>query len=242
MTEISDERLRSLELIDFSSMPNLKINIIGMGAVGSRVFEQLVCLGCRNINCYDFDEVEAHNLHNQLWIRADVGKKKVDAAKAWFMDKYAEDPSDYDMHFIDERVTEEAVRDQMTGIVMLCVDTFEGRRQIAQGAADSGGEISLVIEGRCAPKFNNVRCVDPSDERQVKTFMESLGSDDDPEVYVSICGLPISFAPVMIACGTMMVMHCVNFLKEGQIIEMNQMTNFISSPMLVLGARSMTGE
>ena len=235
-TKLTDAKLRSLELIDFQSIPDLKIHIVGKGAVGSRVFEQLICLGARNITCYDFDHVEGHNLHNQLWIANDIGKSKCSAARGWFTDKYNKDPDDFDIEFVEELVTKDMAKD-FTGIVMLCVDTFDGRRDIMAGCVESEGNVKLVIEGRCAPAFNNVRCVEPSDEKQVEAFYGSLGSDDDPDVHVTICGLPISFAPVMIACATQMVMQGVNFIKNGDMtFDDNRLTNFISSPMLVLGA------
>jgi len=230
---MTNDSIRSLELIDFENHPELCINIIGLGAVGSRVFEQLICLGARNIKCFDFDEVEGHNLHNQLWVQADIGAPKVEAASEWLKEKYAIDADEFDIEFHDVRVTKEMAQ-EMTGIVMLCVDSFDARRDIMSGSVKSGN-VSLVIEGRCAPSFHNVRCVNPEDGDQVEAFYESLGSDDDPNLHVSVCGLPISFAPVMIACGTMMVMQCINYVANDYIASYNRMTNFISSPVLELG-------
>ena len=56
-----------------------RIHIIGCGAVGSTVAENLVRFGLTNITLYDFDTVEAHNIANQMFRTIDIGKPKTQA-------------------------------------------------------------------------------------------------------------------------------------------------------------------
>ena len=53
------------------------IHIIGVGAVGSRIAEQIARLGFTRVIIYDFDTVDDINIPNQLFYHADIGKTKV---------------------------------------------------------------------------------------------------------------------------------------------------------------------
>ena len=55
-----------------------RIDVIGAGATGSRVVLALAKLGLDNIHVWDFDHVEAHNIANQVFGLADIGKLKID--------------------------------------------------------------------------------------------------------------------------------------------------------------------
>src|SRR5690554_7434317 len=58
-----------------------EIHLVGVGAIGSNILNQLVRLGFSNIHIYDFDIVNQHNITNQLYTQEDIGKFKVDAIK-----------------------------------------------------------------------------------------------------------------------------------------------------------------
>ena len=50
-----------------------RVHIIGCGAIGSTVAENLVRFGITKITLYDFDTVEAHNIANQMFRHTDIG-------------------------------------------------------------------------------------------------------------------------------------------------------------------------
>ena len=56
-----------------------RVHVIGCGAIGSTVAENLVRFGITNITLYDFDKVEAHNIANQMFRSTDIGKLKIEA-------------------------------------------------------------------------------------------------------------------------------------------------------------------
>lgn len=58
------------------------ITIIGAGSVGSAITLVLAKMGFNNITVYDFDNVEPHNIPNQLYGLGMIGKKKVKALKS----------------------------------------------------------------------------------------------------------------------------------------------------------------
>ena len=55
------------------------IHIIGVGAIGSRIAEQLARLGFTNLVIYDFDTVDEYNITNQLYTYPDIGLPKTEA-------------------------------------------------------------------------------------------------------------------------------------------------------------------
>ena len=57
-------------------MLNGRVHIIGCGAIGSTVAEMLTRFGITKITLYDFDDVEAHNIANQMFTQEDIGKKR----------------------------------------------------------------------------------------------------------------------------------------------------------------------
>ena len=65
---------------------NKEINIIGCGAIGSYVALQLVKLGCTDINLWDFDRVESHNITNQVYTNKDITFPKTAALRQHLLD------------------------------------------------------------------------------------------------------------------------------------------------------------
>jgi tRNA A37 threonylcarbamoyladenosine dehydratase len=58
-----------------------QILVCGCGAVGSNLIDNLVRQGFKNITVIDFDRVEDHNRHTQIWGRKEVGHSKVSVLK-----------------------------------------------------------------------------------------------------------------------------------------------------------------
>lgn len=99
------------------------IHIIGCGAIGSHVAEQLTRIGCTNIHLWDFDYVEAKNVTNQMFMDSDIGKEKVDAVA----DMMKAINSEIIVIKHPKGITPPYV---VNGYVFLCVDNIDLRREI----------------------------------------------------------------------------------------------------------------
>jgi hypothetical protein len=140
------------------------VHIIGAGATGSHVFAALVNLGVTNISVYDYDDVEEHNLANQIYTGSDVGKPKVEGCREYVKHKLGLEEAPDDMRFINDKVTPItlATRDYCKGgIVFLLTDTMDSRRSIFSqltrhhDEANADGAVmrtlaALIIETRMA--------------------------------------------------------------------------------------------
>lgn len=189
MAEISIRRHQSI--FDPSKHRN-PIHIIGVGATGSRVFQSLVELGCTNIHCYDFDTVEPHNLANQAFCYADIGKKKVQACRDLYMHKTGAAEPAKDMRFFDEKVPFKQMP-MLEGTVFLLTDSMESRKEIYLNCLKDNPLIHHVIETRMASTHGNVFSFTPGDAAASATWFDSL--IDDGVAELSPCGQPLSVGP-----------------------------------------------
>lgn len=125
MEMIIVNRSKVLEFFDGITDVKACIHIIGCGAIGSHVAEQLTRLGCTNIHLWDFDKVEAKNITNQMFLNADIGKQKVDAVEE--MMKSINDQVIVTKH--PKGIVKPYI---VNGYVFLCVDNIDLRREIVK--------------------------------------------------------------------------------------------------------------
>jgi molybdopterin/thiamine biosynthesis adenylyltransferase len=83
LDETRTQRYRRHDLIDWFSQEQVaaaRIAVIGAGAVGNEVVKNLVLLGVGEVDVFDFDVVELHNLTRSVLLReADAGRNKAEA-------------------------------------------------------------------------------------------------------------------------------------------------------------------
>lgn len=101
------------------------IHIIGCGAIGSTVAENLTRLGINQIHLWDFDTVAPHNIANQMFLARQIGMPKVDAVEE---NLKAINP-DLIVVKHDKGWT---VGDTISGYIFLAVDSIELRKKIVQ--------------------------------------------------------------------------------------------------------------
>ena len=118
------ERSKVLEYFD-AKLVRKPIHIIGCGAIGSHVAEQLTRIGCENIHLWDFDTVEPKNITNQMFYNDDIGTLKVDAVASMML------RINPDIRVIKH---EKGINSPyiVNGHLFLCVDSIELRKEIVE--------------------------------------------------------------------------------------------------------------
>lgn len=175
-----------------------RIHIIGCGSVGSTVAEILARAGVVNFTLWDFDVVEAHNLANQMFREADVGKPKVEALTDIL---YEINPEVKD----HVKIQADGWRgQQLNGYVFLCVDDIELRREIVEKHMDSP-YIKAMFDFRTRLEDAQHYAADWSNLKMKKDFLNSMNFSHDEakeETPVSACNVTLSVAPtVRIICA-----------------------------------------
>lgn len=186
-----------------------RIHIIGCGAIGSTVAENLARFGLTKITLYDFDRVEPHNIANQMFTTDDIGKTKVEAVAEYLMRINPEIKNDLVL------APKGYTNQRLSGYVFLCVDNIDLRREIAKSCVGNpfikgmfDFRMRLTDAQHYAAAWNDAKMVD--------AFLKSMAFSHEEakkETPVSACNITLSVAPtvrMIVAAG---VSNFINFAK-----------------------------
>lgn len=182
------------------------INVIGAGALGSWLVLQLVKMGFKYIKIWDGDDVELHNLPNQLYGEEHIGMKKVFALTNILnnlypsLTKYVEP--------IPEYVTASSAR-LLKGVVFNCVDSMLARKMIYKWGY-LRGDIDLMIEDRLSIHGGYIYTI----AKNIKEWDYKGTLYDDEEAEVSECGVSQTVATAGFFISALMVDILISWLKE----------------------------
>ena len=122
------DKIKILEYFDASKVisEHSPIHVVGCGAIGSHIAEQLARIGCKNIHLWDFDTVSAHNITNQLYTSADINELKSTATALTMLDINPDLQNNITTHNSGWQ------GELLNGYVFLCVDNIDLRREIVK--------------------------------------------------------------------------------------------------------------
>jgi hypothetical protein len=164
---------RQLDLFSPEKFGDKEVHVVGAGATGSYVAYLLAKMGVRNLHVWDFDDVETHNLPNQIYRLKDVGRPKVDALREIISDATG----------IEITAHNEAVvgGTALKGIVFLLVDSMNVRKDIWNGSLKFKFLVELMIETRMAIDNGRIYAIRPSRPADIKLWEGTLYSDEEAE-------------------------------------------------------------
>lgn len=190
-------------------MLDARVHIIGCGAIGSTVAENLARFGITKITLYDFDKVEPKNIANQMFRHQDIGKLKVEAVASM-------------LHEINPGCLDDVklVRDgwtgqRLSGYVFLCVDNIDLRREIATACMENTF-VKGMFDFRMRLTDAQHYAADWKDRKMVEDFINSMGfshEEAQEETPVSACNITLSVVPTVRAIVAFGVSNFINFVK-----------------------------
>lgn len=190
---------------------NERCHIIGCGAIGSTVVENLVRLGITKITIWDFDKVCAHNITNQMFYDDQIGKFKVDAV-AENLERI--NPS------IDLVVKNMAYTGQnIAGHIFLCVDNIEVRKEIVKVNWDNPNIISMFdFRMRLLDaQHYGARWKDHKEKQALLDSMDFTHAEAKEQTPVSACGTELSVVPTVRLIAALGVVNFMNFIKNNEM-------------------------
>jgi len=188
-----------------------RIHIIGCGAVGSTVAENLVRFGLTKMTLYDFDTVEPHNIANQMFRSVDIGKTKVQAL-AEYLQEINPDIID-DLEIEAEGYTGQ----KMSGYIFLCVDNIDLRREISE-KNKSNPYIKAMFDFRIRLEDAQHYAAKWNDGKMVENFISTMNFSHEEakkENPVSACNIELSVSPTVRQICSVGVCNFINFVKSG---------------------------
>jgi threonine dehydrogenase-like Zn-dependent dehydrogenase len=157
--------------------------VVGCGTTGSWVAHDLLRLGFCNIRVVDYDNVESHNVPAQFHSADHVGVPKVEAFKAamkrlkmpvpkQIVKARYPIPQNMTKHHKWARVTEDSY-------MWSCVDSVDGRRDIAEAARLAG--VRQLIDLRMGPESGTILATGVNGPMPWDDYMASLDVEFAPE-------------------------------------------------------------
>ena len=198
--------------IEFFDPTNIDcaIHIIGCGAIGSRITELLVRLGCTKIHLWDFDTVSPHNITNQLYTSEDIGKLKVDCLAA-----YAKKINP----LVELVLHGKYSKQNISGFVFLCVDSIDLRREITTHLKENK-YVKAMFDARMRLTDAQSYGADWSEKSSKEAFINTMqfSSEEAKEATpVSACGTTLSVAPTVWTVASVTVSNFINFTLGKEI-------------------------
>lgn len=186
-----------------------RIHIIGCGAVGSTLAENIARLGITRISLYDFDTVESKNIANQMFLEKDIGKPKVEAVARAICRINQEIASELRLY------REGYVNQNLSGHVFLCVDNIDLRRTICESNR-SNANIASIYDFRMGLTNGQHYAADwskPQDRERLLNTMQFSHAEAAEETPVSACNQVLSVAPTVRTLVAFGVANFMNFVK-----------------------------
>lgn len=221
--------LRHLSVFSPHAFGSRRVDVIGVGATGSRIALSLAKLGVENIHVWDFDTVEEHNVPNQAFGLEHVGLLKTDALAALIK---AATGTDITVH--SEKVDG---TQQLGEIVFLLTDAMASRKEIWNGALKYKLQTSLVVETRMGGDTGRVYTVNPNKPGHIRAWEETLYEDAEAEV--SACGTSVSVGPTAEVISGLAVWQLMRWfaIENGADDELDNEIIFSLRPMVTMSRK-----
>jgi molybdopterin/thiamine biosynthesis adenylyltransferase len=168
-TRVEERFQRHWDMLDVKALHDMPIKIIGTGSVGSFTALALVKMGAQNVEVWDDDIIDEHNISNQFFRIKDIGEYKVDALQS-LISEFEE------VSIINNPVKYSGNEDKLEGIVIVALDSMMPRKRIWEKCKNNP-RIKLFIDPRMGGRVARIYSVNPftgGDE-----YEKTLYHDDD---------------------------------------------------------------
>ncbi len=199
-----------------------RVDVVGVGATGSKIAMSLARLGVQNIHVWDDDTIESHNIANQNFNLSDIGEMKGSSIK-----EHIENATGTIIEVHNVRLG--ATPEPLGEVVFNLVDTMSARKEIWESSVKLKPLTKLMIETRMGPDNGRVYAVNPIASKDIKGWEGTLYSDDVTPV--SACGATSTIG----STGDMISGFAVwNFMRFAAGKDIPNEIIFSIEPMLLL--------
>ena len=199
-----------------------RIHIIGCGSVGSTIAENLARCGITKMTLYDFDKVESHNVHNQMYDERHIGMTKVDALASILKDINPE--IERDLKLVPEGWTDQ----KMSGYIFLAVDSIDVRKEIVDKHFNDMN-VRAVFDVRTLLTGAQHYAADWMDLKMKKNLVASMDFTHEEamdETPVSACGTTLGVVTTVRLISALAVNNYIKFVKGEGLWKFVQIDGF----------------
>ena len=188
-----------------------EIHIIGCGAIGSTIAEQLARLGIKKLHLYDFDVVTEHNITNQMFYLAHVGLTKLKAL-------------DEILHAINPEIELEhhpegwEEGNNLSGYIFLAVDDIELRQKIVEDNLFNPNIIAMFDTRMRLTDAQHCACLWTEQGKDfLRKTMNFTSAEAASSTPVSACGTTLSVTPTVRLICSLAVSNLLNVIMGKEL-------------------------
>lgn len=197
------------EFFDYNTIKQV-VHIVGCGAIGSTLCDELARIGVSKFKLYDFDSVAPHNISNQNFTRYDIDKNKAAICKEMILSIN----EDAEVVVETEGLKEPYVIPE-GGVICLCVDDIALRRQILT-ANKINPNVTAFVDFRMRLTDAQHYLAAKSDGAKVNQLLQTMQFSHEEaaaDTPVSACGVALS---VRYTVETIVALGVANLVKFWQ--------------------------
>lgn len=183
-----------------------RVDVIGVGATGSKVALSIAKLGVRNLHVWDGDLVEEHNLANQAYRKVDVGRPKATALARIIRDATGTTVTTHGF-WAGERT--------LGRVVFMMADSMAVRKAVFD-TIKMNPNVSMVVDSRMGSDRAYLYSYRPGIPETLNAYQDTLFDDDGAHVEVSACGTTISVGPTSDIISGMAAWAFIRHAAEGE--------------------------
>jgi len=150
---------------------NPKVVVVGAGSLGSNIVFLLAKMGVQDIKVYDGDDIEEHNLPNQMYTHEQVGLSKV-VALSENLNMFGQNSFRFNVGNVTDKVD---IPNEAETIYILATDTLESRRLVY-------GLIEFfpmhLIDARSGGEGYQIYYVDLMNDEMKAEYVKTLEGED----------------------------------------------------------------
>lgn len=202
--------LNTLRHLDFFNPMKIKdtVHVIGVGAVGSHIASALARLGVKNLHIWDFDDVESHNIPNQMFTEEDLGNLKIDAVEKQLLKINPEISITKHTKYVDQ---------ELKGYIFSCVDNIEVRKHIYE-VNEYNALIQAVFDTRIGLDAGQVFSANWEKQEDIDNLIAASDfKHEEVKQETSACGTRLTVLPTVQITATYAITNFINFIKEGTL-------------------------
>lgn len=173
-----DPYIRQKDLFNPADHPSARVTFVGCGGIGSFAALAVAKLGVPNIVLIDHDEVEAHNIPNQMFTYDDAdggGITKV-AALSELIGEFSAGELNVGTYI---RELGDLPRTQYNGVVVSGLDSMEARQELWTDKIKLNPAVPLLIDARIGGPHIVIYTVNPLSLEACDKYETTLHSDDE---------------------------------------------------------------
>lgn len=189
------------------------LHIIGCGSVGSCLAELLARSGLTRFHLWDFDDVEAKNIANQMFFDPQIGKAKTRA----LADVLIAINPDIDKTIVLHNRGWNG--EELNGYVFLCLDNIDVRRDVVK-ANQYNQNVVACFDIRTGLYDAQIYAANWALVAEIKNLLRTMDfthEEAKQETPVSACGDTLGVADTVRLATTVCVMNFKRFLKTGTV-------------------------